>query len=150
MIQEIVDNGRILAIIIRASFKKEGIHFCTPPTFSQQLAYMRHPEGHLIPPHVHNAVVREVEYTKEVLYIKSGRVRVDFYTEDRVYLKSTVLNTGDVVLLAYGGHGFRMLAESEIVEVKQGPYAGDRDKTRFEGVLDEAVRIDEVRDDSGQ
>ena len=144
MIQEIVDQGRILAIIIRVSYKKDGIHFCTPPSFSQQLAYMRHPAGHLIPPHVHNAVVREVEYTKEVLYIKSGKVRVDFYTEESVYLKSTVLNAGDVILLAYGGHGFRVLEESEIVEVKQGPYAGDLDKTRFEGVTDEAVRLDEV------
>ena len=46
-----------------------------------------------------------------------------------------------MVLLAYGGHGFEMLQDSEIIEVKQGPYAGDQDKTLFEGVQDASIRI---------
>jgi mannose-6-phosphate isomerase-like protein (cupin superfamily) len=88
----------------------------------------------VIPPHVHNPVVRSVEYTKEVLFIKSGKLRVDFYSENQDYLESTTLYAGDVILLAYGGHGFEMLEPTEIIEVKQGPYAGDEDKTRFETV----------------
>ena len=93
---------------------------------------MNRPKGYAIPPHVHNPVVREVQYTKEVLFIKSGRVRVDFYTDSQDYLESTILEKGDVILLAYGGHGFEMLETSEVLEVKQGPYAGDADKTRFD------------------
>jgi mannose-6-phosphate isomerase-like protein (cupin superfamily) len=78
--------------------------------------------------------VRAVEYTKEVLLVRSGRVRVDFYSDDQAYLESTVLQAGDLILLAYGGHGFEMLEPTEMIEVKQGPYAGEQDKTRFEPV----------------
>ncbi|MBX3590979.1 MAG: hypothetical protein KF755_08730 [Burkholderiaceae bacterium] len=66
---------------------------------------------------------------------------MDFYDEQRNYLESTVLSAGDVVLLAFGGHGFEMLESTEIVEVKQGPYVGDADKTRFEPVAPERIRM---------
>lgn len=131
-IQRIYHEGTELALIIRRSYYKEGIEFFTPSTYSQQIGYMNRPGGYVIAPHVHNPVQREVQYTKEVLFIRSGRVRVDFYSEAQVYLESTVLEAGDVILLAYGGHGFEMLEATEMIEVKQGPYAGDRDKTRFE------------------
>lgn len=131
MIETITTGDVTLAIIIRATFRCEGIKFLTPDDFSQQLAYMNRPQGYVIQPHVHNPVAREVHYTKEVLFIRSGKVRVDFYLDSQQYLRSTVLNTGDVILLAYGGHGFEMLEASEIIEVKQGPYAGEQDKTRF-------------------
>jgi mannose-6-phosphate isomerase-like protein (cupin superfamily) len=134
VIQTIENNGTSLAIIIRRGYKSDGIAFFTPNTFSQQLGYMNRPTGYVIPPHVHNPVIREVQYTKEVLFIKSGRLRVDFYSEQQAYLESTILEAGDVILLAYGGHGFEMLEPTEIIEVKQGPYAGDQDKTRFEPI----------------
>jgi len=140
MIDRILSSGKELALIVRASYRAEGITFFTPNTYSQQLGYMKHPKNHAIQPHVHNPVPRAVEYTKEVLIIKSGKVRVDFYDEDKNYLESTILEQGDVILLAFGGHGFEMLEESEMIEVKQGPYAGDHDKTRFDAVaLDEIV-----------
>jgi mannose-6-phosphate isomerase-like protein (cupin superfamily) len=140
MIEEIKESERLLAIVVRRDFRKEGIDFFTPGDFSQQLGYMNRPEGHVIPPHVHNPVAREVQYTKEVLFIKSGRVRVDFYDDDQTYIESRILETGDVILLAYGGHGFEMLEPTEMIEVKQGPYAGEHDKTRFEGIsADQAV-----------
>ena len=134
MIERIIDDDRELALIIRRSFKKDGIEFFTPNSYSQQIGYMSRPTGYVIPPHVHNPVVREVEYTKEVLLIKSGRLRVDFYSETQKYLESTILQSGDVILLAFGGHGFEMLEPTEIIEVKQGPYSGDEDKTRFEPI----------------
>jgi hypothetical protein len=127
-------NGLTYAIIISNEFKKEGIEFFTPDDFSQQLAYMKRPQNYVIPPHVHNSVQRDVHFTQEVLFIKSGKVRVDFYDDEKNYLESSVVNNGDVVLLAFGGHGFEMLEESEIIEVKQGPYAGEMDKVRFDPV----------------
>ena len=134
MIENIIHNGLMLALLLRTEYHQDGISFFTPDDFSQQLGYMNRPKGYVIPPHVHNPVTRQVQYTKEVLFIKSGIVRVDFYDEDQVYLESRILNQGDVLLLAYGGHGFEMLSASEIIEVKQGPYAGDEDKTRFAGI----------------
>jgi len=141
MIENIKHNGKLLAIIVRTQFKKDGIEFFTPNDFSQQLAYMKRPIGYFIAPHVHNAVSREVQFTQEVLFIKSGKVRVDFYDDQQNYLESRILHAGDVILLAHGGHGFEMLEESEMVEAKQGPYAGDKDKTRFEGVSGDKVKI---------
>jgi len=132
MIESVNFGGITLAVILRANYQAEGIQFFTPDDFSQQLGYMNRPQGYVIPPHVHNPVAREVQFTKEVLIIRSGKVRVDFYDDNQNYLESRILNQGDIVLLAFGGHGFEMLEASEIVEVKQGPYAGDQDKTRFE------------------
>jgi len=82
-----------------------------------------------------------VLFTKEVLFIKSGKVRVDFYNDEQLYLQSRVLEQGDVILLSFGGHGFEMLEESEIIEVKQGPYAGETDKTRFDGISRKEVKL---------
>ena len=130
-VQMVVHDGKTLAIIIKAGHSKDGIDFLTPPAFSQQLAYMRRPQGYVIDPHVHNPVPREVQFTHEVLFVRRGRVRVDFYSEARQYTESRVLVTGDVILLAGGGHGFEMLEETEMIEVKQGPYEEEKDKTRF-------------------
>ena len=126
------DDGLLLALIVRHNYDKQGISFFTPDDFSQQLAFMHHPAGHVILPHVHNEVRREVLYTKEVLVIKKGKMRCDFYSDNKEYLKSEIVETGDVILLANGGHGFECLEETEMFEIKQGPYAGENDKTRFE------------------
>jgi hypothetical protein len=137
MIEQIFYRQTLRAIILPANFSADGIHFLTPDAFSQQLGYMKHPQGYVIAPHDHNPVPRVIEWTQEVLFIKSGKVRLDIYAPDsREYLESRILGPGDVVLLAHGGHGLVMLEESEIIEVKQGPYAGEVDKERFLSIDD--------------
>jgi hypothetical protein len=131
MIEKIKSNDKIIALIIRAGYHQEGIEFFTPNDFSQQLAYMNRPAGYKIAPHVHNNVQREVFYTQEVLFIKKGKVKIDFYDNDKNRIDTRMLGTGDVIMLASGGHGFEMLEPTEMIEVKQGPYAGEDDKTRF-------------------
>lgn len=140
-VETIYAGEKIAAMILRGSYTAEGIKFFTPDAFSQQLAYMNRPAGYVIPPHVHNPVIREVEFTREVLFIRRGRARVDFYDEDHAYLGSQIVAGGDVLLLVWGGHGFEMLESTEMVEVKQGPYIGDRDKTRFDPVPSEQLRL---------
>ncbi|WP_034445946.1 hypothetical protein [Butyrivibrio sp. AE2032] len=137
------DNGIVLAIVIKSNYDKKGITFCTPDDYSQQLAYMHHDAGHVILPHVHNEVKREVLFTKEVLVIRKGKLRCDFYTDDHEYIKSIVLEAGDVILLASGGHGFECLEETEMYEIKQGPYAGEMDKTRFDPIPNEMLKIED-------
>ncbi len=143
MIETIKNGDQILAVIISRDFHEPGIHFFTPNDLSQQLAFMRHPAGKVIDPHVHNPVSRNVHYTQEVLLLKKGRLRVDFYDDSQAYLESRVLHGGDVILLATGGHGFEVLEEIEMIEVKQGPYAGDQDKTRFTGVTADRIVVKE-------
>lgn len=131
MIDRIYHDSLLLAVVIRADYHKEGIEFFTPDDFSQQLAYMSRPAGYTIAPHLHNKIQREVFYTQEVLFIKKGKVKIEFYDNERTHVTTSILVTGDVILLAAGGHGFEMLEPTEMIEVKQGPYAGEHDKTRF-------------------
>ena len=141
MIENITHQEQLLAIIVSDKFDRQGIHFFTPNELSQQLAYMRHPTGKIIEPHVHNPVHRDVFYTQEVLFIKKGKLRVDFYNNQQQYLESRVLQAGDVILLVTGGHGFEVLEEIEMIEVKQGPYVGEQDKTRFIGISSDQANI---------
>jgi len=130
-VETIVDGLEPIAILIRADYDAEGLHFFTPNSFSQQVAYMRHPKNKVIEPHVHNLVVRQVLYTQEVLLVREGLVEVSLYNGGKEFLTSRVLKTGDLILLCGGGHSLKMLEETSMIEIKQGPYAGDSDKTRF-------------------
>lgn len=140
-IEQITHGDAQLAIILRKDFNKEGIEFLTTDEDPLQLGYMNRPKEYVIRPHTHNPVERTITHTHEVLFIKSGKVRVDFYTQEKSYIRSVVVREGDTILLADGGHGFKMLEDSEIVEVKQGPYVGDMDKQRFDPIDDERVIV---------
>jgi mannose-6-phosphate isomerase-like protein (cupin superfamily) len=131
MVEKILHDDVLYAIIVRDDFREDGIHFFTTNDLSQQLAFMKHRKGKTIDPHIHLPVKREVHRTQEVLVIKSGQLRVDFYSEAQEYLESRTLAGGDVVLLIAGGHGFEVLDDLEMFEIKQGPYSGDQDKQRF-------------------
>ncbi|MBI5450841.1 MAG: hypothetical protein HY940_05735 [Gammaproteobacteria bacterium] len=135
MVEKFEYNGKLLCIIIRAAYAEPGVSFFTSNDLSQQLAYMHHPQGKIIQAHVHNPVPRQVHYTQEVLFIKKGKLRVDLYDDEKSYLESRILCQGDTILLATGGHGFEVLEEVEMLEVKQGPYVGESDKTRFDGIV---------------
>ena len=135
MTEEIVIDGQLCAILLTAAYDEPGIRFFTQDDYSQQLASMSYPAGKVIPAHTHNPVRREVFYTQEALFIRKGKVRVDFYSQQREYRKSRMLGRGDVILLIAGGHGFEVIEELNMVEVKQGPYAGEMDKTRFTAEL---------------
>ena len=100
---------------------------------------MNRPADYVILPHVHNLVERKVELTQEVLIVRRGIVRVDFYDDDKHYLESRIIRKGDVCLLAHVGHGFKVLEQADMIEVKQGPYCGEMDKVRFEPINDEQV-----------
>lgn len=141
MVQKITRGDDLYAIIIRNNFSKPGIQFFTPDEYSQQLGFMKHPKGHVIFPHIHNEVKRDVFLTQEVLIIKKGKLRVDFYDDDKNYIFSEVLLEGDIILLSKGGHGFEVLEELEMIEVKQGPYCGEQDKTKFSDKLPTKLTI---------
>lgn len=136
-------KDKLLAIILRDGYECEGVDFITPDEYSQQLAYMHHPAGKVIDAHVHNVIHRNVVYTQEVLFIKKGKLRVDFYDDYKDYLESRILEAGDTILLTSGGHGFKVLEEVEMIEIKQGPYAGGQDKVRFEGIDEAQINIKE-------
>ena len=138
-LEKIYNGDQFLGLIIRKDYHETGIQFLTDDKTPQQLGYMNRAKDYVIAPHVHNVVPRTVELTQEVLIIQRGIVRVDYYDDNQVYLESRIAYEGDIVYLGYGGHGFKMLEDSEIVEVKQGPYCGTQDKVRFEPIEDNKV-----------
>ena len=134
-------KDKALALIIKDAHEGTGVEFLTPDAYSQQVAYMHHPKGKVIDAHVHNLVHRNVVMTQEVLFIKKGKLRVDFYDDYKDYLESYILESGDTIILISGGHGFEVLEEVEMIEVKQGPYSKEDDKVRFESVSAENIKM---------
>ena len=127
-------EGEQYCTILRDSFQSGSISFFTPDEFSQQLGYLPHKKGATIRPHLHKVNRREVLYTNEVLFVKTGRVRVNLYDKAKRFVGSDILEKGDFILLCGGGHGFEILEDTVMIEVKQGPYMGLDDKERFDGV----------------
>lgn len=130
---EYVETQRkeLLAIIISSGASENGIRFVTSDDSVHQVGIIQWPQGHTIEAHVHNRLERTIDSTQEVLFVRSGRVRVDLYTADKSYECSRILEAGDVVFLVSGGHGFEILEDAQIIEVKQGPYLGEHEKTKF-------------------
>ena len=141
MIKQIFNKKELLGIIVTHDFQKDGIEFFTENDLSQQLAFMAHKKGHEIIPHYHNPVPRTIHYTQETLFIRKGKLRVDFYDNEQIYLESHILEVGDVVLLVSGGHGFEILEDLEMFEVKQGPFIGDKCKTRFKAINQNELKV---------
>ena len=121
----------LLAIVISVAQRPRGISFVTDDESAHQIGVLNWPEGHLIDAHIHNPLTRTIDSTQEVLFIRSGRVRMDLYDMEKNYQCSRELVSGDTVFLVAGGHGFEILEDADIVEVKQGPYLGEGEKTRF-------------------
>jgi len=132
-------DGALLAMIVRATFSVDGLSFLTDDSSVLQVGYMTRPTGEVIAAHVHEPLVRNIVGTQEVLVIQSGKVRLDLFTQKQEYVASAILETGDLVLLSEGGHGIDVIEEARIIEIKQGPFAKGKDKTRFEPVLPESL-----------
>ena len=142
MIEKIFHKKKIFALIVRRKFrKKSGINFFTPKESTQQFGYMKHKKNYLIMPHKHNKRLTKILITTEVIIIFKGILRVDFYSDKKKYLFSKKIYAGDIVMLVNGGHGFKVLKDVEMIEVKQGPYSLSADKIKFNKIDEKKIRI---------
>lgn len=132
MIEDISWNNETLAFIISADTPIEKTTFITPPEFQQQVGFVVYPAGGKIVPHIHLPLERHIVGTSEVLMLRKGRCQVDFYNNSRDPVETREIKAGDILILVSGGHGFRMLEDTTFIEIKQGPYAGQDDKERFQ------------------
>lgn len=128
-VERFEDEGRLVALVLlHDADLGPGVHFLIPGELTQQLAYMDHPTGRIIAPHVLNPSPRQVEQTGEVLMIRSGRLLVELFRRDKTPLAQVELGPGDLVLLNDSPHGFKVLEHCQMIEVKQGPYLGTAEK----------------------
>ena len=133
MLEIIKDNDEIIAIILGHSYKQDGVNFLTPDDHSFQLAYMNRKKGDMVPAHYHKKNEKIITDTTEVLLVRSGKMKVTLFSSKLVPLKEFELGAGDLILMVSGGHRFEMLEQTELVEIKQGPYISkEKDKHIFE------------------
>ena len=131
-----------MALIVRGKYrKKKGITFFTPNESTQQFGYMKHKKEYIIKPHLHKKRMTKIYYTTEVILILKGILRVDFYTQTKKYLFSKVLKDKDIIMLVSGGHGFKVLKNLEMLEIKQGPYNLIKDKIKFENISEKNIKV---------
>jgi hypothetical protein len=124
MMESITSDGQVLAYIIRGKTMPEKTVFPTPDDLELQVGFVVYKAGGVVTPHRHVPISRKIDRTCEVIVVKKGRCEVDLYGEDRQVLASRELRTGDVFVLVSGGHGFRMMEDTILLEIKQGPYYG--------------------------
>ena len=142
MIEKIIHKKKLLALIVRGKYRnRKGVTFFTPNESTQQFGYMKHKKKHIIKPHLHKKRVTKISYTTEVILIFKGKLRVDFYNYYKKYLFSKILKEKDIIMLVHGGHGFKVLKNIEMLEIKQGPYSLTKDKIKFEEVNEKKIRI---------
>ena len=142
MIEKIINNKKLLALIVRGKYRnKKGITFFTPNNSTQQFGYMKHKKKHIIKPHLHKKRVTKISFTTEVILILKGKLRVDFYNSSKKYLLSKVIKEKDIIMLVHGGHGFKVLNDVEMLEIKQGPYSLIKYKIKFEKIDEKKIKI---------
>jgi len=131
LIEHVMDGETTLAIIIHAEMSPQRTTFITPDEYKQQVGFVVYPAGGEVARHVHRQLERQIFGTSEVLVVKQGRCEMDVYNDDRECIAIRELKQGDVLIMVAGGHGFRMLEDTVLLEVKQGPYTGVDEKERF-------------------
>ena len=131
MIERIELNDKLYALILRREFEREGANFLTPKDNSLQVGILIHKKGTQITPHVHRASPRTIKDVQEVLYLEHGKVEAEFYDDSGRKVKNTTLIAGDTILLLSGGHGFNILEDTKMIEVKQGPYLGVKEDKEY-------------------
>lgn len=130
-IDTVRSGDAILCYIIRSGSLPQATGFITPPELTLQVGHIVHPRGHEISRHEHHPRERHISGTAEVLLVRRGRCEIDIYDGKRCLVATRELRVGDVVVLLECGHAFRMLEDTVLLEVKQGPYAGPEEKERF-------------------
>ena len=142
MIEKINYKKKLFALIVRGKYRnKRGVTFFTPNESTQQFGYMKHKKNHMIKPHLHKKRLTKILYTTEVILLLKGILRVDFYNFSKKYLFSKILRANDIIMLVHGGHGFKILKDVEMLEIKQGPYNLIKDKIKFENTNDNKIKI---------
>jgi mannose-6-phosphate isomerase-like protein (cupin superfamily) len=130
-VEAIYQNDTPIAYVVRADAMTTSTSFFTGDDAPFQAGFVVNPAGGSVVPHIHLPVVRTIVGTSELLLVRRGRCIVDVYGADQTLVASRELMAGDLVISLGGGHGFRMIEDTVLFEVKQGPYGGEDEKERF-------------------
>jgi hypothetical protein len=124
VIERVTHAERLLALVVRGGNTPEATTFVTPPDLNLQVGFVVYGAGEPFARHIHLPIERHIVGSMEVLIVQRGRCEVDFYTDERALVDTRELAAGDTLIAVGGGHGFRFLEDTVLLEVKQGPYPG--------------------------
>ena len=142
MIEKIKHKNKLFALIVKGKYRsKKGITFFTDNKDIQQFGYMNHKKNHIIKPHIHKKQTRKLLHTSEVILILKGVLRVDFYDNKKKYLFSKIKKKKDIIMLVHGSHGFKVIKDVQMIEIKQGPYTTKLDKIKFDETNETKIKI---------
>ena len=127
-IKRIFHRKKEIAFIVRAKHPIDCVEFFSPNEDFLQVGYHKKNSGDKLKAHYHQFKNHKINSLQEVLYVVKGKVRADFYTKKGVLIQSEVLTKGDILFQRDLGHGFELLEDAEIFEVKQGPFFGQEHK----------------------
>lgn len=91
-----------------------------------QTVTLKHPKGKYLLAHTHVPRKRITSRMQECLFVKKGKIRLDLYGPDKKMFRKLTLRAGDLFIMQNGGFGIHMLEDSEIFEVKNGPFIEDK------------------------
>lgn len=130
-IEQISSNNELLCMIIKGDMDNKKTRFLTPEDKNVQVGFIVYSKGSEIQKHIHKKLERQIRDTFEVLIIRRGKCIADVYDNAKNLVATRTLGQGDILIMFTGGHGFRMLEDTEFLEVKQGPYFGTVEKELF-------------------
>ena len=131
LVEHITWHGQHIATLIRADYQPDSTTFVTPDCYYQQSGFVVYPAGSQCPRHQHLPLQRHLVGTSEAILVRRGKVEVDLYAMDKSFICTRVLGENDLILLVSGGHGFRFQEDTVLLEIKQGPYTGLKEKETF-------------------
>lgn len=123
LVETVADDFGVLCYIVRAATDPAQTTFVTPVETTLQVGFIVYPQGGEIAAHRHRPLERHLVGTAEVLIVRAGQCEIDLYSRIGHLIATKTLSVNDILLLTgEGGHGFRMLEDTVLLEVKQGPY----------------------------
>ena len=124
MIEKIYHKHTLIAIRYK-KFKNDATPL-TDPSEPLQVVAFKVRKGKYTKAHIHTPRKRTTQKLQECLVVVSGKIKIDLYTSGKIYFKSIYLSSGQAVVLVSGGHAVHVLQDSEIFEIKNGPYLDDK------------------------
>lgn len=98
----------------------------TGPQEPLQLMGLRRKKGAVVQPHAHRKTKRVTNTLQECLVVKKGKLRITFYGDGKKPFAQFIIKAGEACITLSGGHSIEFLENSEVFEIKNGPFVDDK------------------------
>lgn len=122
--EKIYDNKILLGVCQRKFFP--GSQAMTSGSQPLQVMALKHKKGEVVKPHLHAKRLRQIFKTQTCFVVMKGKIKIDIYNNKKKFIKSLPLSAGDFFISLAGGHAITYITNSEVIEIKNGPFKEDK------------------------